>query len=64
MRSPPAHADAFVAVLAEAFCLLSRGVADRRSVVHSPTLASTDEDDLVLAKPALTRAHRRASRLR
>lgn len=44
MRSRPAHADTLDEIPAEAFRLLGRGVADRRSSFHSPILASTGED--------------------
>ncbi len=42
MRSRPSHADSLDEVLAEAWRLLGRGVSDRRSSFHNPTLASVD----------------------
>lgn len=43
-RPWPAHADDLDAVLAEAFRLLARGVADRRSAFHTPTVATIGSD--------------------
>jgi len=43
-RPWPAHADDLDAVLAEAWRLLARGVADRRSPFHTPTFATVGAD--------------------
>jgi len=43
-RPWPAHADDLDEVLAEAFRLLARGVADRRSAFHTPTVATIGAD--------------------
>jgi pyridoxamine 5'-phosphate oxidase len=42
-RPRPAHADDLAETLAEAFRLLARGVADRRSPFHTPCLGTVDE---------------------
>ena len=44
MRPLPAHAGDLAEVLAEAGRLLARGVADRRSPFHTPTLATIAAD--------------------
>lgn len=43
-RPVPAHAHDLGEALAEAFRLLARGVADRRSAFHAPTLATRGPD--------------------
>jgi len=51
----PAHADDLGAVRAEAFALLARGVADRRSPFHTPTLATIGIDGAPRARTLVLR---------
>lgn len=44
MKPRPAFADDLTATQAHAFALLARGVADRRSAFHTPTLATIGAD--------------------
>lgn len=44
MKPRPAFADDLAATQAHAFALLARGVADRRSAFHTPTLATIGAD--------------------
>lgn len=62
MRERPAHADALDGILAEAFRLLGRGVADRRSSFHSPTLASVDAEGRPRLRTVVLRGFEPASR--
>jgi len=54
-RPRPAFADDLSATLAEAFRLLSRGVADRRHGFHTPTLASIGLDGAPMARTVVLR---------
>ena len=61
-RPRPAHADDLAAVRAEAFALLARGVADRRSPFHTPTLASIGADGAPRARTLVLRGFDAARR--
>lgn len=61
-RPRPAHADDLAAVRAEAFALLARGVADRRSPFHTPTLASIGLDGAPRARTLVLRGFDAPSR--
>ena len=66
MTSPrplPAHADDLREVRATAFALLSRGVADRRSPLHTPTLASIGLDGAPRSRTLVLRGFDAASRI-
>ncbi|MCU0889647.1 MAG: hypothetical protein MUC64_16860 [Rubritepida sp.] len=54
-RLRPAHADDLAEVQAEAFRLLARGVADRRSAFHTPTLATIGRDGAPRARTLVLR---------
>ncbi len=65
MTSPrplPAHANDLGEVRAAAFALLSRGVADRRSPLHTPTLATIGLDGAPRARTLVLRGFDAASR--
>jgi len=65
MTSPrplPAHANDLREVRATAFALLSRGVADRRSPLHTPTLSSIGLDGAPRARTLVLRGFDAASR--
>jgi pyridoxamine 5'-phosphate oxidase len=61
-RPRPAHADDLDAVRAEAFALLARGVADRRSPFHTPTLATIGLDGAPRARTLVLRGFDAATR--
>jgi pyridoxine/pyridoxamine 5'-phosphate oxidase len=61
-RPRPAHADDLHAVRTEAFALLARGVADRRSPFHTPTLASLGPDGAPRARTLVLRGFDAQSR--
>lgn len=54
-RPRPAHADDLGEIRAAAFALLARGVADRRSPLHTPTLASIGLDGAPRARTLVLR---------
>jgi hypothetical protein len=54
-RPRPAHANDLAEVQAEAFRLLARGVADRRSAFHTPTLATIGRDGAPRARTLVLR---------
>lgn len=54
-RPRPAFADDLAATRAEAFALLARGVADRRSPFHTPTLATIGLDGAPRARTLVLR---------
>jgi hypothetical protein len=62
-RPRPAHADCLTAVRDEAFRLLARGVADRRSPFHTPTLATIGADGAPRARTLVLRAFEPAPRV-
>ena len=65
MNSPrplPAHANDLSEVRATAFALLARGVADRRSPLHTPTLSSIGLDGAPRARTLVLRGFDAASR--
>lgn len=55
MKPRPAHADDLGAIRTEAFALLARGVADRRSPFHTPTLATLGLDGAPSARTLVLR---------
>ncbi|MEI6161053.1 MAG: pyridoxamine 5'-phosphate oxidase family protein [Roseococcus sp.] len=55
LRPRPSHADDLAAVRSAAFALLARGVTDRRSPVHTPTLASIGLDGTPRARTLVLR---------
>ncbi len=61
-RPRPAHADDLGAVRTEAFALLARGVADRRSPFHTPTLATIGLDGAPRARTLVLRGFDAATR--
>lgn len=62
MKPRPAHADDLGEALAEAFRLLARGVADRRSPFHTPTLATIGADGWPSARTLVLRGFDAAAR--
>lgn len=62
MKPRPAFADDLAATLAEAFALLARGVADRRSPFHTPTLATIGLDGAPRARTLVLRGFDPAAR--
>ncbi len=58
----PAFADDLAATRQEAFALLARGVADRRSPFHTPTLATVAEDGGPRARTLVLRGFEAADR--
>lgn len=54
-RPRPAHADDLGELRAAAFALLARGVADRRSPIHTPTLATIGLDGAPRARTLVLR---------
>jgi len=62
-RPWPAHADGLEAVLAEAFRLLSRGVADRRSAFHTPTVATIGPDGVPALRTMVLRGFEASTRM-
>lgn len=58
----PAHADNLTEVLAEAFRLLARGVADRRSPFRTPTVATVGPDGGPHARTMVLRRFDQAAR--
>lgn len=58
-----AYADDLDATLAEAFRLLSRGVADRRSAFHTPSLATVGRDGLPELRTVVLRGFEPATRM-
>lgn len=61
-RPRPAHAHDLAELRAEAFRLLARGVADRRSAFHTPTLATVGLDGAPRARTLVLRGFEAASR--
>lgn len=61
-RPRPSHAEDLDEVRAAAFALLARGVADRRSPLHTPTLASIGLDGMPRARTLVLRGFDAASR--
>ncbi|MBY0335496.1 MAG: pyridoxamine 5'-phosphate oxidase family protein [Acetobacteraceae bacterium] len=61
-RPRPAHADDLGEALAEAFRLLARGVADRRSPFHTPALATIGADGAPEARTLVLRGFDPATR--
>ncbi|UPY38816.1 pyridoxamine 5'-phosphate oxidase family protein [Sediminicoccus sp. KRV36] len=61
-RPRPGHADDLMELRAAAFELLARGVADRRSPVHTPTLASIGLDGTPRARTLVLRGFDAAAR--
>lgn len=61
-RPRPAFADDLAATRAEAFALLARGVADRRSPFHTPTLATIGLDGAPRARTLVLRGFDAATR--
>jgi hypothetical protein len=62
-RPRPAHADCLTAVRDEAFRLLARGVADRRSPFHTPTLATLGTEGTPRARTLVLRGFEPALRV-
>jgi pyridoxamine 5'-phosphate oxidase len=62
-RPKPSHAEDLAAVRAAAFALLARGVADRRSPLHTPTLASIGLDGMPRARTLVLRGFDAATRI-
>ncbi len=58
----PSHADDLAETRAEAFRLLARGVADRRSAFHTPVLASLDAHGAPEARTVVLRGFDGAAR--
>ncbi len=58
----PAHAEDLDAVREAAFALLARGVADRRSAFHTPTLATIGSDGAPSLRTLVLRGFDAASR--
>jgi pyridoxamine 5'-phosphate oxidase len=56
MKPRPAFADDLAATRAHAFALLARGVADRRSAFHTPTLATIGADGAPRLRTLVLRA--------
>jgi hypothetical protein len=61
-RPRPAFADDLAATLTEAFRLLARGVADRRSPLHTPVLASIGLDGAPRQRTLVLRGWQPATR--
>lgn len=61
-RPRPPHADDLAELRAAAFALLARGVADRRSPMHTPTLASIGLDGAPRARTLVLRGFDAATR--
>ncbi|MFN6954218.1 MAG: pyridoxamine 5'-phosphate oxidase family protein [Acetobacteraceae bacterium] len=61
-RPRPSWADDLDGTLAEAFRLLSRGVADRRSLFHTPCLGSVDADGAPVLRTVVLRGFDPAAR--
>ncbi|MCS6891195.1 MAG: pyridoxamine 5'-phosphate oxidase family protein [Rhodovarius sp.] len=62
MKPRPAFADDLAATLREAFALLARGVADRHSPFHTPTLATIGRDGAPRARTLVLRGFDPAAR--
>lgn len=62
-RERPAYADSLPETLAHALRLLSRGVADRRSVFHTPSLATTDAAGVASVRTVVLRGFDPATRI-
>lgn len=62
-RPRPGHADDLQEIRAAAFALLARGVADRRSPLHTPTLASIGLDGAPRARTLVLRGFDAATRM-
>lgn len=62
-RPRPGHADDLQDMRATAFAMIARGVADRRSPFHTPTLASIGLDGTPRARTLVLRGFDAASRL-
>ncbi len=62
MQPRPAHADELDAALAQAFAQWARGVADRHSPFHTPTLASIGRDGSPRLRTLVLRGFDAASR--
>jgi len=61
-RPRPAHADDLAKIRTAAFALLARGVADRRSPIHTPTLASIGLDGTPRARTLVLRGFEATTR--
>lgn len=61
-RPRPAHADDLREIRAAAFALLARGVADRRSPLHTPTLATIGLNGAPRARTVVLRGVEAATR--